>query len=66
MQQLELTREQVEVLRDTVKHAVADMAVEVFRTDSRDFKEMLKHRLKIMEQLAAKLEMPISAESLSV
>ena len=66
MQRLELTREQQEVLRDMVKHAVADMGLEVLHTDSHDFKEMLRHRLKIMEQIAAKLELPISAESLSV
>ena len=66
MQRLELTSEQREVLRDTVKHAVADMAIEVFRTDSHDFKEMLKHRLMILEQIAGKLELPVAAESLAV
>jgi hypothetical protein len=66
MQPLELTREQQEVLRDTMKHAVADMEVEVLHTDSHDFKEMLKHRLKLMVQIAAKLELPISTESIRV
>ena len=66
MKRLELTSEQREVLRDTVKRAVADMGVEVLHTDSHDFKQMLKHRLTILEQIAGKLEQPVGAESLSV
>jgi hypothetical protein len=66
MQRLELTSEQREVLRDTVKHAVAGMEIEVFRTDSHDFKEMLKHRLTILQQVAEKLELPIIAGPLAV
>jgi hypothetical protein len=66
MQRLELTSEQCEILRETVKHAVADLVVEVFRTDRNDFKEMLKHRLMILEQIARILEVPVTAEPLSV
>lgn len=66
MHRLELTFEQQEVLRDMVNRAVADMGVEVSHTDSHDFKEMLKHRLKILRQIAAQLELPVGAESLSV
>ena len=66
MHRLELTSEQQEVLRDMVKRAVADMGVEVLHTDSHDFKEMLKRRLAILQQIAGKFELPVGAESLSV
>jgi len=66
MHRLEMTSEQCEVLRDTVKRAVADMGIEVLHTDSHDFKEMLKHRLAILQQIAGKLDLPVGVESLSV
>lgn len=55
MQTFELTAEEMEVLREILQHELTQMEVEVFRTDSRDFKEMLKHRRDILEHLMAKL-----------
>ena len=66
MKRLELTSEQREVLRDTVKRAAAGMGIEILHTDSHDFKEMLKVRLMILEQIAGKLDQPVGAESLIV
>jgi hypothetical protein len=62
MQNFELTSEQVEVLREVLEHQISKMDVEVFRTDTHDFKEMLKHRRAVLEQVMAKLPaLPLAA-----
>jgi hypothetical protein len=55
MQHFEFTPEEVETLRDVMKHGLAEIDVEVFRTDTHDFKEMLKHRRTVLEHILAKL-----------
>ncbi len=55
MQNIELTPEEQEVLRDVVQHNLTEVDVEVFRTDTHDFKEMLKHRRDILEHILTKL-----------
>ena len=55
MQNLEFTAEEVEVLRDILQHNLNEIDVEVFRTDTHDFKEMLKRRRATLEHLLAKL-----------
>ena len=62
MQTFELTAEEMEVLREILQHELTQMQFEVFRTDSSDFKAMLKHRRDILEHLMAKL----STEPVSV
>lgn len=55
MQSLSLSPEESETLRDVLRHIVDDMDVEVFRTDTRDYKEMLKHRRELLERVLEKL-----------
>ncbi len=55
MQTFELAPEEMEVLREILHHELTQMEIEIFRTDSPDFKEMLKHRRDILEHLMAKL-----------
>src|SRR5579859_6903149 len=51
MQKLELTLEEAEVLKEVLQHGLTEVDVEVFRTDTRDFKEMLKHRRDLLDAL---------------
>jgi hypothetical protein len=55
MQTIQFAAEELEVLRDLLAHHLAEIDVEVFRTDTRDFKMKLKHRREILEQLLAKI-----------
>jgi hypothetical protein len=55
MQNFELTAEELEVLRDILQHNLSEIDVEVFHTDTHDFKEMLKRRRNTVEHLLAKL-----------
>jgi len=55
MNELPLSSEEMEVLQDLVRHGIAEMDVELFRTDTRDFKEKLKHRREVLEHIAEKL-----------
>jgi len=55
MQTIELNAEELEVLREVLQHGLSEIGVEVFRTDTHDFKELLKHRRDILERLLAKL-----------
>ena len=62
MQRLELTQEELDVLREVLTHCTSEIDVEVFRTDTRDFKEMLKHRREILEHILSKVSAaPVSA-----
>jgi hypothetical protein len=61
MQKLELTTEEVEVLRDILQHGLNEMAVEMFRTDTHDFKEMHRHRREIMDRILGRLSVPAAA-----
>jgi hypothetical protein len=55
MQSLEFTTEEQEILRDVLQHAIAEIDIEVFRTDTHDFKQMLKHRRENLEHMLSKL-----------
>ena len=55
MQNLEFTAEEQEVLKDVLQHSVDEIDIEVFRTDTRDFKQMLKHRRALLEHMLSKL-----------
>ncbi len=63
MQRIELNSEEAEVLRDILQHALTEIDVEIFRTDTHDFKERLKHRREDLERIFAKL---LSAAPLAV
>ena len=58
MQTFELTAEEAEVLRDILQHNLNEVDVEVFRTDTHDFKAMLRHRRGLIEHMLAKLAAP--------
>ncbi len=55
MQHIELTIEELEILRDLIRHQIDSMDVEVFRTDTRGYKEMLKRRRAVLETVLTKL-----------
>ena len=55
MQHVELSVEELEVLRDLIRHQIEPMDVEVFRTDTHGYKEMLKRRRAVLESALAKL-----------
>ncbi len=54
MHTFELSPEEMEVLREILQHELKQMEIEIFRTDSPDFKQILKHRRDILEQLMRK------------
>lgn len=47
--------EQVELVRDTLQHALTELRIESARADSHDFREMLHHRENVLEQVLAKI-----------
>jgi hypothetical protein len=55
MQHLELTVGEAEVLREVLQHTIHEMGVEVCRTDSHEYKEMLKRRRTVLEKVVVKL-----------
>ena len=63
MQCIEFTPEELDVLREVLQHKLEQADVEMFRTDTHDFKQMLKHRQEVMEHVLAKLTAPVSSAS---
>lgn len=57
MNELQLSAEEVEVLQELLQHQIEEMSVEVGRTDTREFKEKLKHRRELLERIEGKLSM---------
>ena len=55
MQCVEFRPQELDLLRDMLQHALSDINVEVFRTDTHDFKALLKGRRELMEQILAKV-----------
>ena len=55
MQTLSLSPEESETLREVLQHLLNDMDIEVFRTDTRNYKEMLKHRRELLERVLERL-----------
>ncbi len=55
MQNLELAPEEVEVLQEVLDHERNELDVEIFRTDTHDFKVKLKHRREIVDQIMSRL-----------
>ena len=55
MQSIEFTAEEQEVLTDVLQHGINEIDIEVFRTDTHDFKQMLKHRRDLLEHMLSKL-----------
>jgi hypothetical protein len=62
MQNIELNNEELAVLKDVLRHTLEELDVEVFRTDTHSFKEMLKHRRGVIEHVLDRLQgVPVSA-----
>ena len=62
MQKVEFTFEEIEVLREVLQHGLTEIDVEVFRTDTHEFKAMLKRRRTVLEQVFSKLSaVPVAA-----
>jgi hypothetical protein len=62
MQKIELTTQEMETLRELLEHQLREIEVEVFRTDTHDFKEKLKERRTILNHLFDKVGgAPVSA-----
>ena len=55
MKALELTAEEQKLLQETLESSIRDLEMEVAHTDSHDFKETLKHRKALLDQLLEKL-----------
>jgi hypothetical protein len=55
MQNIELTAEESEVLREFLQHKVDEADVEMFRTDTHDYKQMLRHRREVLHNLLVKV-----------
>lgn len=58
MQKFEMTTEEAEVLRDILRRSLNEVDVEVFRTDTHDFKQMLRHRRDVIEHILGKFAAP--------
>lgn len=54
--QLQLTSEELEVLRDLVSREFGNMKEEVYKTDSQDYKRMLKVREAAILSILNKLQ----------
>lgn len=61
MQSIEFTLEELDVLREVLQHKMEEAGVEMFHTDTHDFKQMLKHRQQVMEHILAKISAPVSS-----
>ena len=55
MKRIEFTDEELEVLRELLQNQDHVMDVEILRTDTHGFKEMLKHRREVLEKILSKL-----------
>ncbi len=62
MPNFEFTAEELEVLREVLHREIHELDVEVFRTDTHEYKEMLKHRKELLERLEARMAaLPLAA-----
>jgi hypothetical protein len=62
MLHFEINSEEQEILREVLEHELKEIDVEVFRTDTHDFKEMLKHRRSVLRGILDKVSLrPVEA-----
>lgn len=55
MQTTELSPDEREILSEVLNHELEAINIEVFRTDTHDFKEKLKHRRAVLESVLEKV-----------
>ncbi len=61
MVQIDLTTDEIEVLRDVLQSYLSDLRMEIADTDRMDFREMLKERKRILVKVLDAL--PTTTES---
>jgi hypothetical protein len=54
-EQIELTDQEAELLRDVLEEYVSDLRMEVASTESMDFREALKEKERILKELVERL-----------
>jgi hypothetical protein len=55
MNNIELSTEQIEALREVLEHQVQQMDIEIDRTDTHDFKKRLQHRRDLLKEIVGRL-----------
>jgi hypothetical protein len=61
MKNIELTKDEEEILAQVLQNSLATLELEVLHTDHKEFKEFLKHRRRVLQGLAARLPQPTPA-----
>lgn len=62
MQNLQLSVEEAEALQEVLRRIVAELDLELLHTDSREYKQVLKHRRELLDGVSGKLNsMPVTA-----
>ena len=56
MQRIEFTQEELEVLREVLQNRDEEIDVEILRTDAFEFKDRLKHRRAVLENMLNKID----------
>ena len=56
MLQLDLSTEDVDTLRETLKTALSDLRYEINDTDAHDYKVMLRQKQSVLEKVLAQLD----------
>jgi|SwirhisoilCB1_FD_contig_41_4772369_length_581_multi_4_in_0_out_0_2 hypothetical protein len=63
---LEITDSERQFLTEVVENASKEMLHEIDHTDSREYKKRLQDRMRILEQLARKIQEPQGAQKTQV
>ena len=57
MNEVLMSDEEVQVLKELLHHQLEELEVELGRTDTREFKEKLKHRREVLARIEGKLSL---------
>ena len=55
MQHIELAADEIEALREMIDSQLRGLDIEIDRTDTHDFKELLKHKRNVLRKVLAKV-----------
>ena len=55
MAYLEFSPEEIDLLREVLQQDLTELDLEIFRTDTHDFKVMLKRRREVLDHIMSKL-----------
>jgi hypothetical protein len=61
MCQIELANEEQEILGQVLQNALAMLELEIHHTDHKEFKELLKHRRQVLQNLLQRTSSPVAA-----